>query len=606
MTASQGPKTEEPTPEVEVPLSRIATLVRASRMVATAARGSLVLVATVQISSGLLGGGLLYASGRVIAGLTGEEADWSATWPWIAALAGITTLIGVMQAVGNEQQRLISELVNMHTSERLIASSADVPFSRFDSSRFYDRMRRATEGSRGSATSIVWGTLGTTRTVIDMAVIVGLLVVIAPVVIPIALAAYVPLFLMSRRSNATLHRFTWDQTEDDRRRDYLARIFGDRRTAREVRMFDLGHWFGQEHSALWASRMIRLRRVIWSRVNNALFGSLVSSLMTAGALGLVAYLASSGDLTLADAGVGILGVHRLSGAVTRLNSHTASLHQGGLHMLDYDRFIADAERERESQQGLDVPSQVSEIVFHDVSFYYPGSETAALDGVNLRMRRGEVLALVGPNGSGKSTLMMLMCGLYEPSSGEVQWDGVDIALFDPVQLRAAIAPMFQDFTRYQLTARENIAVSDLAHIDDAARVSSALETAGAQPVLDRLGDGLQTRLSRAYTDGTELSAGQWQRLAVARALFHGGPLLVLDEPSADLDALAERILIDELIRRSADRCVLFISHRFSAVRRANRIVVLNQGSVVETGSHNDLVAEHGLYATMFHSQTGED
>ncbi|MCP3855658.1 MAG: hypothetical protein GY698_13115 [Actinomycetia bacterium] len=208
------------------------------------------------------------------------------------------------------------------TSERLIAASADVPFERFDSGRFGPR--RANEGSRGSATSIAWGTLGTTRTVIDGVVIVAPLLVIVPVEIPIALGASVLLFLMSRRSNQIRHRFAWDLTEDDRHRGCLAQVFCDRDTEREVRMFDLGRWLGEAHSTLWGKRLVRLRRVVWTRVRNAAVGSLASSTMIAAALGLVAWLAATGNLSLADAGVGILGVHRLAGATAKLNTHTAN------------------------------------------------------------------------------------------------------------------------------------------------------------------------------------------------------------------------------------------------------------------------------------------
>ena len=579
-------------------------MIRSCRLVIHAALHSLALVPIVQLTAGLLGGALLVAAGQVISGLSGDQADWSATWPWIIALGTITTLSGVLTAVGTEQQRLISELVSMHTSQRLIDSAAAVPFSMFDDPDFYDQMRRATEGSRGSATTIVFGTLTSTRTLIDGAVVAAVLVVVAPVAIPIAAFAFVPIFLTSRRSNTVEHRFTRALTEDDRHRGYLATLFTNRAAAREVRMFDLGSWFGAAHNTLSEERCTRLRQVGRSRVFFAAVGASISSAMIAGALGLVAWMATGGDLSLADAGVGILGAHRLSGVVTRLNSTTASLHRCGPKMRDYDRFIAEAQQSQQEATGLDVPSSVTEIEVRDVSFRYLGATADALSGVSLKVRQGEITALVGPNGSGKSTLMMILCGLYTPTKGQVLWDGVDVATFHPVQLRSAIAPMFQDFTRYQMSALDNVAVSDLSAADDRARARTAIETAGAQPVVDRLHYGLTTKLSRAYVDGTELSAGQWQRLAIARALFHRGPLMVLDEPSADLDALAERALLDELAVRSVDRCVLFISHRFAAVRRADQIIVLSDAKLVEQGQHQTLLADAGLYAAMYNTQVG--
>lgn len=585
--------------------SRLGVLARNIRLVREAAGKSLILVGAVQVIGAVLGGVLLVAAGQVIDGLSGDAPDWGATWPWIVALAVVTTLTGVFTAVGTEQQALIAEMVAMHTSERLIAAGSRVPFEMFDQPSFYNRMQRASEGSRGSATTIVWATLAATRTVIESVVIVALLLAVVPLVIPIALAAYVPLYLTSRRGNRIQHRFRWAMTEDDRHRAYLSSVFADRDTAREVRMFDLGRYFGAKHSELWRTRLAELRTVVRRRIMHAGVGALVSSAMIAGALGFVAWLASRGDISLAAAGIGILGAHRLGGAAGRLNSHTSSLHQSGLQMQDYDRFLAEAEAAALLDEGADVPDRVAEITLEDVSFRYAGSDVDALSHIDLTLRAGEITALVGTNGSGKSTLMMVLCGLYPPTTGRVLWDGVDVSGFRPSALRSAVAPMFQDFTRYRLTARQNVVVSDLDAETDTARTMSAIDRAGAAPVVDRLDDGLATKLSRAYVDGTELSAGQWQRLAVARAFFHAGPLLILDEPSADLDPLAEREIIEELATRSEDRIVMIISHRFSAVRRAHRIIVLNDGRLVEQGDHERLLDSGGIYAAMYRTQVGE-
>jgi len=594
-----------PSPEMPKP-GALRVLAANTRLVANAGRGSLMTVGVIQIATALLGGALLWSAGRVIDGLSGENADWSATWPWIVALAAITTVSGVLTAAGTEYQRLITELVQMHTSQNLIDASASVPFERFDNDGFYNRMQRALEGSADSATVLVWATLGATRSLIEAFVILLLLVTVVPLVIPIAIAAFIPLFVMSRRSNRVQHRFTWTLTEDDRHRGYLASLFADRPAAREVRMFDLGRWFGRTHNDLWKQRLEHLRRVVRTRIGNATIGSFVSSVTSAGALGLIAWMAARGDLSLADAGIGILGAHRLAGAATRINTNIANLHLGALQMRDYEQFLAEAAMAGTDDVGDDVPASVDEITLDRVSFRYPGASVDALSGIELSIRSGEVTAVVGTNGSGKSTLMLVLCGLYMPTEGRVLWDGIDVASFRPSSLRAAIAPMFQDFTRYQLTVRENILVSDLASPANDDRLDMAVDTANAAPVIDRAPLGMETRLSRAYADGTELSAGQWQRLAVARALFHGGPLLILDEPSADLDPLAERELVNELVARSQDRAVLFISHRFSAVRRADRIVVLNEGRLVEEGTHDDLLTDNGIYAAMYQAQVGDE
>lgn len=573
-------------------------------LVRQAASSIVPLVAILQIIGGLLGGMLLYAIGRVIDTLAATDTGWGSTWPWIAVLAVVTAVAGLITSASNELQRLVGEQVRAHTSDALIRSSAGVQFERFDDRDFYDRMRRAHDGSQGNAFQIVWSTLGITRSIVDITVIVVVIGALAPVLLPIALSAYIPLFFTSRASNRLLHRFDWDLAEDDRRRDYLASLFTGRDDAREVRMFELGRWFGDRHRALWADRLVRLRSVVRRRTAIALVGSFASSTIIALALGLVAWLASSGDLSLAAAGVGILGVHRISGAVTRLDGFMAGLHRSALHMRDYENYLAEAAAVREQTSGRAAPARVDTIEIADLSFRYQGARRNAVQSLRLALRRGEVLAIVGPNGSGKSTLMMLLCGLYKPTEGTIRWDGVDVNEFDPASLRARIAPMFQDSCRYELTVRQNVAVSRLEALEDDALLSGAIDEADAASLIGRLHHGADTMASRAYDDGIELSGGEWQRLAVARALFHGGSFLALDEPSADLDPLAEQQLITRLKADSDDRVTVFISHRFAAVRQADRIAVLQDGRLVEEGTHEDLMANRALYRSMYEAQLG--
>jgi len=558
----------------------------------------------VQLLGGFVAGATIWSVGQVIEGLTGEDPDWGATWPWIVVLAVLTTVAGLLTAIGREQQTLLGELVHRRTAERVIDASATVPFDRFDFGRFYDRMARAIGGAGGSASSIVFGTLGATRSLIDSVFIVIVLLTAAPIVIPIAIAAYVPLAISSRLSNRHFHRFLWDQTPTDRRRAYLASLFGQRDAGREVRMFGLGDTFGSWHARLWEERIVALRSLVRTRLAHAAIGSLVSSLMTAFALGLIAWLASRGDLSLANAGVGILAVHRLSGVARQLNVHLAALDRGGRQMRDYDQFIAEAESERELLTGDEPPRRIERIDMSGVHFTYPEAVAPALRGVDLTLLSGRVTAIVGPNGSGKSTLMMLLCGLYSPDQGAVHWNDQPIDDFHPDGFRGSIAAMFQGFTRYRLRARDNLTVADIDGADDDARIHQVVEKAGATDIVAQLSHGLETELSPQWDDGTELSAGQWQRIAAARALFRNAPLVILDEPTADLDALAEQKLVNELVAAADDRCVVFISHRFSAIRKADRIVVLNDGRVVQDGTHDELLADGGLYATMYRTQTG--
>jgi ATP-binding cassette subfamily B protein len=229
----------------------------------------------------------------------------------------------------------------------------------------------------------------------------------------------------------------------------------------------------------------------------------------------------------------------------------------------------------------------------DVWFTYPGAETPALHGVDLTIERGQVVALVGANGSGKTTIAKLVCGLYEPERGHVVWASGEVP---------RVGVIFQDFMRYELTARDNITLGDASRIDDAEHMTASARAASADEFLARLPDGYDTWLSPSFEGGTDLSVGQWQRVAMARALFREAPVLVLDEPTAALDPSAERELIDSTKRMFADKAVLVISHRFANVVDADRIHVLDEGKVIESGTHDELMSLKGRYAEMYRLQ----
>ena len=318
------------------------------------------------------------------------------------------------------------------------------------------------------------------------------------------------------------------------------------------------------------------------------------------------WLITRGTIGVAGAGAAIIAIRLLATQVQALFRSVQTIFESGLFLDDLDRFLALGTPALEAADGADAPRTFSTIRAEDVRFRYPGSEVDALRGVDVELRAGEIVAVVGENGSGKTTLAKLLAGLYQPGGGRVTWDGVDISTFRPASLRERVSVTFQDFVRYSFTATDNIAVGRVEDAADPERVRAAARAAGAEEVLDGLPDGFDTLLSRLFTGGTDLSGGQWQRVALARSFFRDAPLVVLDEPSSALDPRAEHALFSTLRGALDGRTALFISHRFSTVRGADRIIVMDAGTVVEQGTHDELVALGGLYADLYRLQTATD
>jgi len=281
------------------------------------------------------------------------------------------------------------------------------------------------------------------------------------------------------------------------------------------------------------------------------------------------------------------------------------MYEDALFMSNLFQYLdteAAGERPR-AQPPRTLPPGPQELELRHVTFTYPGTKAVVLDDVSLVVKAGEKIALVGENGSGKTTLVKLLLRLYEPTSGEILYGGVDIRDVEVAELRARFSAVFQDFVRYQLVVKENIGVGDVAHLEDRPRIERSADKGGAVPVIAKLKDGYDTMLGGWFQEGQELSGGQWQKLALARAFMREeAAVLILDEPSAAIDARAEAELFERLRSLAADKIAFLISHRFSTVRMADRIAVLDQGRIVELGSHDALVAQGGVYAQLFQLQ----
>jgi ATP-binding cassette subfamily B protein len=331
-------------------------------------------------------------------------------------------------------------------------------------------------------------------------------------------------------------------------------------------------------------------------------GSFVTTSVLIATLSFALILAGRGSISIGDAAVAIVGLQQLSSRLQSAGAAFNGVHEGVAFLRDFESFRAELPVIRERRPTGRPPSPPSVLSVEELGYRYPGSTEDAVRTVSFELRRGQIMAIVGANGSGKSTLAKLLCGLLPPTRGSIQWDAVDLSSCDPDLVRGQIAPVFQDYTRYMLAIRQAIALGDVQRLDDTAGILRAAHHAGLDDLIASQPEGVEARLGKMFTEGTDLSGGQWQRLAIARALFRDAPVVILDEPSASLDPRGEAELFDLLQSLGEDRIMVYVSHRFATVRSADVVMVMDQGEVVEFGSHDELMEAHGLYHDLFELQ----
>jgi ATP-binding cassette subfamily B protein len=344
-----------------------------------------------------------------------------------------------------------------------------------------------------------------------------------------------------------------------------------------------------------------MRQLAQRRITLASTGAALSAVITLAVLVLLVWMVEHGQLALSAAGAAAGAIFILGERLHGLGGTSASLYENTLYMQDYTTF---SERWPASPHRSDLAPlpAFDTLTVEGLSFRYPSRSTYALDNVSVEVRRGEVVALVGENGSGKTTLAKILAGLYTPEAGRVLWDGIDLRDIEVSSLRRSVAVIFQEYGQYQMSAAENIGFGDVERLEDRAAIIDAARWAGADGFIEHLPLKYDNRLGSEYFGGANISLGQWQRIALARAYFRGSPFIILDEPTAALDAKAEAALFQSVHALYQSRSVLLISHRFSSARRADRIYVLEHGRVIEEGTHQELMELDGRYAEMFKLQ----
>ncbi|MEU0477624.1 ABC transporter ATP-binding protein [Streptosporangium sp. NPDC006013] len=512
-------------------------------------------------------------------------------------LVGVAAALRTLtQAGAGWAQSRLEPQVGRIAEERLYGLTSQVGLAAFDDPDFHDTLQRARARGVSMADEVVVTAINALTAIIGIAAAAGVLGVLHPVLLPLLVLAVLPDAWAAVRSARMRYTTMYALIPARRRKWIIAELLAEREPAAEVRSFTMRGFLMRMYDALaTAEQTVMLglarRQVLAKVVGEALGG--VGTAVVYVALGV---LLAMGAVPLAVAGTAVLAIRSGQTYLANLMFATNRLYEEGLYFTDFLDFCAEAERRLPAGRPARAPESFERIIAEDVVFTYPGSTVPALQGLTMRIDRGEVIALVGENGSGKTTLAKLLSGLYEPDGGRVSWDDTDLAGVDPDELRHRIAVIAQDHTRWPLTARYNISMG--TDKGEPALVAAA-EVAGADQVVAELPHGYSTLLDRRFKDGQELSGGQWQRIAVARGFHRDAPLLICDEPTAALDARAEHALFERIRQHADGRTVLLITHRLASVRYADRIYVLDHGKVVEHGTHDELMGLDGLYADLY-------
>lgn len=522
---------------------------------------------------------------------------------WLVALEfGLAMFGAVLARLIDYCDGLLADRFTRHVSIRVMEHASRLDLSAYEDPEFYDKLERA----RVQATDRI-GMFQAVGRMIEQAIgaltLSASIFLFSPWILLLLIAGVIPAFIGESHFAFLGYSLNFRLTPTRRELDYLRVLGASKESAKELKLFGLSGYLSAKYARLADDVYQQSVSLLKRRLRASSLFALLSTGAYYGAFAFVAYQTISGKLSV---GTMVFLAGALSGASTNIQqifSQFSSIADQALFLTDLLDFFSFEPRVKSRPHALPAPRPIQEgFEFQAVSFAYPGTDRVVLDGLSFRLRPGERIALVGENGQGKTTLVKLLTRLYDPTSGRILLDGVDLREYDLDELHREIGVIFQDFMRYEMTARENIAMGKVADLADLGRIRLAARKSMAAPLIENLPKAYDQMLGRRFEGGIDLSGGEWQKVALARAYLRDSQLLILDEPTASLDAKSEREVFQRFAELTQGKMALLISHRFSTVRMADRILVLEDGRIAEEGCHSDLISRGQRYSKMFELQ----
>lgn len=584
-------------------------LKRAFDLVWHSAPGWTAASAFILISQSFLTLGALYLTKLVIDAVTGglsspDKAVALARIAFLIVVSGaVAILLAFFRSIDGLAKEAQAQAVTDHVQDVIHSKSIEVDLEYYENPQYYDTLHRAQQEATYRPTRIVNGLVQVGQNGFSLLAIVGLLVTFKWIVALVLLFASVPSVWIRLRYSDKLYHWQLRSTPLERRAWYLHWMLTSDDYAKEIRLFNLGTLFKGQFSDL--RKMLRLEKleIGKSRILGELAAQTSSTLAVFGSYALIAYSTVQGTITLGDLVMYYAAFQQGQTYLQSIMSGLAGLYEDNLFLSSLYEFLDLKPRVAETLHPVELPKPIMRgIVFDHVSFQYPGSSKKVLEDISLAINPGKTVALVGENGSGKTTLIKLLCRLYDPTDGMITIDGIELRQFRISSLRREMGVIFQDYSKYNLTARENIWFGDVNSPPDQSEIIKAAQCSGADDPISRLKCAYDTVLGRWFEDGEELSIGEWQKVALARAFLCKAQVMVLDEPTSALDARAEDEVFRKFRELAEGRTAILISHRLSTVKMANCIYFLKDGRIVEKGTHEDLMGKDGEYAGLFEIQ----